>query len=62
MPKGIENIRTLSVSPTGGKDHRDTKVVEGVATPAATMKQKNETTQYRIGTGVSGPLGHKAGD
>ena len=53
------NLRTLEVTPSTGKDFRDTKVLDGLAKPLS-LKGKNSTKQYQTSGGV--PKGNLGGE
>ena len=51
----------MVITPAKGKDFRDTKVLDGMASPSAAFKAKNETTQYKTSgsKNSSGSMGGK---
>lgn len=50
----------MVVTPSTGKDFRDTQVLDGTASPSKATKGKNETKQYTTRGGAGkGALGGK---
>lgn len=52
-----KNIRKMVVTPSTGKDFRDTEVNDGVPKKSSVANATNETSQYTTGKTEKGPLG-----
>ena len=52
-----ENVRNMVVTPSTGKDIRDTQVLDGTATKSKVANATNSTTEYTTGKTATGPLG-----
>jgi hypothetical protein len=57
MDYGLGKVRDIKVTPTTGKDIRDTNVLSGLTEKSPTANVKNDTNEYETGVTDKGALG-----
>ena len=57
MEYGPNKVRGMMVTPSTGKDFRDTEVISGLTKKSSVANAKNETVEYETGKTDKGSLG-----
>lgn len=57
MEYGNKKVRNIQITPSTGKDVRDTNVVSGLTEKSPVTNAKNNTSEYETGKTDKGDLG-----